>query len=370
MISHKEIYKIDSKGKLRVYFIEQDGAKYRMVTGIKDGALVRSKWTEAKGKNIGKSNATTDEEQASLEIKARYRKKLEQDYADTIEKAKLGPTFFKPMLAYEWNETIDKYKEFPLIADPKLDGMRMTIAADLIPISRKGKEIVVADHIASELEWFFDHYPDIVLDGELYNHDYKDNFNDLMKIARRTKPSAEDIKLAHENLQFHVYDMFDKKDTEMSASERKLWLLNNLPILPSIKLVPFHVVEDQEDLQIMIDKHLDEGYEGTIVRHYTAPYINNRTKYLLKIKEFITEEFPIIDILNGEGNMSDIAGRIIVDVEGKEVGCGIRGDWKYRAELLQNKTDYLGEDATVRFFEKTPDGSLRFPVVIDINRPD
>jgi len=370
MIKHKEIYKLDSKGKLRVFFIEQDGAKYRMVTGIKDGNLVRSKWTEAKPKNVGKTNATTAEEQATTEIESRYRKKLEQDYRETEETAKDGASFFKPMLAYDWNKAKDKYKEFPLIADPKLDGMRMTVSTDLKPISRKGKEITVADHIASELEWFFDHYPSITLDGELYNHDLKDDFNTLMSIARKQKPDAEDLKTAHEKLQFHIYDIYDQNNPEMPANERKMWLMDHLPILPSIKLVPFHVVENQADLQTIIDVHLKEGYEGTITRGYDSPYVNKRTQHLLKIKEFITDEFPIIDILPGEGNMKDIAGRIIVDVDGKEVGCGLLGNWEYRKKLLNSKEDYIGEDATVRFFEKTEDGSLRFPIVIDINRPD
>jgi hypothetical protein len=89
---------------------------------------------------------------------------------------------------------------------------------------------------------------------------------------------------------------------------------------------------------------------------------------MLKYKDFKTAEFTIIDIPPGKGNRSDIAGRIIVDVHGAEVGCGIRGSWDYCKELLLNKNNYINKDATIRFFDWTEDGSLRFPVCIDVAR--
>ena len=76
--AHDAVYKIDSTGKVRVYFIEQEDEKYRMVTGVKDGKEVRSKHTTAKAKNVGRSNETTPIEQATAEIQARYTKKLNE----------------------------------------------------------------------------------------------------------------------------------------------------------------------------------------------------------------------------------------------------------------------------------------------------
>ena len=101
---YKKLYKVDSKGKIRVYFIEQEDEKYRMVTGVLDGTLTRSKWTTAKPKNVGRSNETTAKSQADSEIANRYNKKLNEGYFGDLNEAKSNPNgkFFQPMLAAVW----------------------------------------------------------------------------------------------------------------------------------------------------------------------------------------------------------------------------------------------------------------------------
>jgi len=371
MIKHKELYKVDSTGKVRVYFIEQENEKYRMATGVKDGNLTRSKWTTATPKNVGRSNETTAEKQAVSEIINRYTKKVNEGYFADLETAKAHPdgTFFHPMLATVWDKVKDKDKVYPLIADPKLDGMRMTVLGDE-HISRKGKVIPTVPHIIEALEPFHERFPYIRLDGEIYNHDYKEDFNTLMSIARRLKPSAADLKLSAEKLEYHVYDMYDYSNPHMTAIDRKLWLLSNLHPTGPIRAVPWKLVYTEEDLEIVKGENISNGYEGTIIRVYDSPYVTKRTKYLMKIKDFITEEYEISDILPGKGNKHDIAGRVLVVCDGTIVGCGIRGSWEYCENILLNKQNLIGRDATIRHFGKTPDGSLRFPVCIDIDRPD
>ncbi len=373
---YNEIYKLDSKGKLRVFFIEEkvtpSKTSYRVCTGIYEGKIVKSKWTVAKPKNVGRSNETTSGTQSQKEIQARYEKKLNEGYFDSIEEAKQNPDgmFFKPMLAVEWDKVTDKYKQFPLLIDPKLDGMRMTIDKSLKPISRKGKSILTASHIANDLSKFFEDNPSIVLNGELYTHEIKDDFNTLMSIARQLKPTDEDLKKASEKLQFHIYDMYDYNNPEMTAMERKQWLEMNLPLLYTVKLVSYDVAYNEEQLELLKQENLREGYEGSIARVPTATYKNKRTSELIKIKDFITEEYIVLDILKGKGNKEGIAGSVLVKVGDVEVGCGIRGSWELCNILLKNKEIYIGNIATVRHFGKTPDGSLRFPVVIDFKRPD
>lgn len=366
------LYKQDSKGKIRTYFIEIEGADYRMVTGLLDGKEVRSKWTTAKPKNSGKTNATSSEEQAKIEALARYTKKLAEHYHSNIEDAKVTQhSFFAPMLATTKEAAKYEMKDDEVaILDPKLDGMRLTSDTEGYR-SRKGKPVPAAKHIHTALQTFHTMYPTITLDGELYNHEYKDDFQSLMKICRRTKLSPEDRKRAETILEYHIYDMKDSDNPNMTALERKEFLRNSfLFTLPMIKVVEYEVVDTIERFNEVVEDHLRLGYEGSIVRLPDSIYENKRSKNLIKIKEFDDAEYPILDILPGKGNRNDIAGAVIVDVNGMRVGSGIRGSWDFSKKLLEDRDEYIDGIATIRFFGLTDDGKPRFPVLIDINRPD
>lgn len=67
------LYSRDSIGNIRIWYMEQDGNKYRTISGLLDGEKVASEWTVAFSKNEGKKNATTAVEQATKEIEAKYK---------------------------------------------------------------------------------------------------------------------------------------------------------------------------------------------------------------------------------------------------------------------------------------------------------
>lgn len=300
------LYKCDSTGKVRTYQIEIDGDKYRMITGTKDGKKVESKWTVCTAKNIGKSNELSPEQQVLAEVQSRISKKLLSNYYRTEEECIANPEqFFQPMLAID-RAKIKPGLQFPVILDPKLDGMRLTNGATFC-LSRKGKEVPAARWIQEELEPFFEQYPNIVLDGELYTHDLKNDFNTLMSIARREKMDTGQEVIAKEFLQYHIYDMFDEENPGMSALDRKMTLNSIVPTSTRIHLVPWIVVKNEDELKKVNEGHVSHGYEGSIARTPDAPYENKRSKHLIKIKQFITEEFTVIDILEGTGNRSGIA---------------------------------------------------------------
>ncbi len=373
------LYKVDSKGKVRTFSIEVDGDKFRAITGLKEGKQTTSAWTVCTPKNIGKSNETTGETQATLEVEAKYVKKLASHYYENEEDALNTPTqFFKTMLASvlkkgEVEKLLEKHGY--LILDPKLDGMRMA-SRKAIKHSRNGKPIPSVNFMESELTKFHNHFPNIILDGELYNHNYSDDFNELMSMVRKDKPNIERAAKIQANVQYHVYDIYDETDVSMFCHDRKTWIDRNLGTFVSfssntdfIKIVKWKEVHNMDEYNAAIEEHLADGYEGSIIRIPTAVYKNGRSKDLIKVKEFITEEFTIIDIQTGKGNNAGMAGRIIVKgPTGEDVGCGIRGGWAYRKELLNTRYKLIGKQATIRHFGQTIDGSLRFPVCIDVDR--
>ena len=60
------------------------------------------------------------------------------------------------------------------------------------------------------------------------------------------------------------------------------------------------------DIDKMYGEYTEAGYEGQMVRQNTA-YECKRSKNLLKRKEFITEEFEVVNVEEGNGNWSGYA---------------------------------------------------------------
>ena len=84
----------------------------------------------------------------------------------------------KPMLAYPVSDKPIDYSK-PTFIQPKLDGVRCVIQYDkehgVKAYSRTGKPWLNIDHIRMELWDFFQKYPNVILDGELYNHELKND---------------------------------------------------------------------------------------------------------------------------------------------------------------------------------------------------
>ena len=121
----------------------------------------------------------------------------------------------KPMLAYPVSDKPINYNE-PVFMQPKLDGVRCLIQLEnnvVTAYSRTGKKWKNIAHIIMDLIPFFDKYPNVILDGELYNHDLRDNFEKIISLVRKTKPTDEDRLDAAELTQFHCYDIIDEDMT-------------------------------------------------------------------------------------------------------------------------------------------------------------
>jgi DNA ligase-1 len=132
-----------------------------------------------------------------------------------------------------------------------------------------------------------------------------------------------------------------------------------------IHVVPTFEAEDKEHLDDYYGKYLDDGFEGQMIRATESPYENKRSKNLLKRKEFIDEEFEVIDIEEGAGNRTGTAKHLVCkNKDGKTFHSNIKGPFDYLEEILKNKKDYIGKLATIKFFQYTPDGVPRFPYAI------
>ena len=269
----------------------------------------------------------------------------------------------KPMLAYKVDKKPIDWSE-KVFMQPKLDGVRCIIQLDdkgeVYAYSRTGKPWLNIAHILKDLKPFFDQQPDVILDGELYNHDLRDDFNKIISLVRKTKPTDLDRSEAAKLVQFHCYDY---ANTQEDYSTR----MNNLVCSDfysyCVKYVPTKMVYCYKDAKKLHKTNLNDGFEGSILR-LDEPYQCKRSYNLQKFKDFHDTEATIVGYVPGKGKRTGTLGKfLMIDDDGVEFGCppGKGYNYKMLADILDNVGDYIGKRATFTYFERTPAGSYRHP---------
>ena len=220
-------------------------------------------------------------------------------------------------------------------------------------------------HIELELRHFFDALPWIILDGELYNHNLRDDFEKIISLVRKQTPTHEDRLEAFNMVQFHVYD-YTGTDYESGEGQGYRDRMNNLNVsdiyAPCVHHVRAYRIHMIEMVDTMHKKFLKQGYEGSIIR-LDGPYQQKRSKYLLKVKDFQDSEAEIIDYAEGKGKRKGTIGKFIaVDSHGMEFGMPVMDNFKYLRKNFGKMKKWVGRTATFKYFEKTRRGSYRHPL--------
>jgi DNA ligase-1 len=270
----------------------------------------------------------------------------------------------KPMLAYKVDsKPVDWTKK--VYMQPKLDGVRCVIQlndkGEVYAYSRTGKPWLNIDHILQDLKPLFSENEDVILDGELYNHDLRDDFEKIISLVRKQKPTADDRAESKKLVQFHCYDY-------ANGSENYSTRMNNLVTSDMysycVKYVPTYLVNKHEEaLDLHHNAFLPEGYEGSILR-LDGPYQCKRSYNLQKFKDFHDAEATIVGYEAGKGKREGTLGKFfMMDDEGVRFGCPPGKGFTYKdlADIQNNIHDYIGETATFTYFERTKAGSYRHP---------
>ena len=277
----------------------------------------------------------------------------------------------KPMLAYPASAKPIDYSK-PVFIQPKLDGVRCVIQQEfhkdgdkVVAYSRTGKEWKNIDHILEELKPFFQKYPNVILDGELYNHDLKDDFEKIISLVRKTKPTDEDRLEASKLTQFHCYDIIDEKlpfDQRIEFVNSALMLLGGVGEANGIEIVDTHQIFDEEEAQLFHKSNLKKGYEGSIVRTNDT-YHCNRSHNLRKFKDFHDAEALLTDWVEGKGKRIGTIGKFqAIDADGNVFGMPVMDKFKYLQENFEEMKTWVGLPATFTYFERTKANSYRHPL--------
>lgn len=364
------LFKKNSKGKIQIWdisILQQDVFWIVTSYGESDGKIQTTKDPISEGKNIGRSNETSPEEQAISEAKSNWTYKQEregyvqkldavdEDHRDGVD----------PMLAHRYDKHPHKIN-FPCFTQPKLDGHRcLAVFKDnkCTLFSRTRNVITGVPHINQAIEALLkDVEGTTVLDGELYNHDYKSKFEELTGFIRSQTP-----KEGHEVVQYHLYDLIADVDFEsrnLVLNEMKKELGND----GCIRFVDTHEVTI-DDVVPYFRKFREAGYEGGMLRNKAGKYSHKRSYDLLKVKEFDDSEFTIVEVGEGRGKLKGHAIFECVIEDGEtRFEAKLKGPQEKLAEIYQNKDQYLGKLLTVQFQGRTKNNIPRFPVGVRVRQ--
>jgi DNA ligase-1 len=415
------LFKRDSRGSVRVWTVavyEEGGhGVIRTITGLRGGKQVHSSRTVRSGKNLGKANATTPVTQAVAQAQALVRKRRKEGYASDEDAGGFGEevegadasasssasasvTSIEPpipMLAKDYQK-LSKTAHKKLIdgrqlyAQWKIDGIRCLaeVRADgsVVLTSRTGHRYRHLQHLEKAVAALAVSHglgPGTVLDGELFTPALP--FEEISGVARRAMKDGAPSKGTEQflALQLWVFDLFERGQEAVSFQERWERLASlGLPAAPVIdrgsgaavakdigRRVPLVIVRTDRlggigDLDAFHSRSVESGFEGSIIRDGTASYTHGRSGGLLKKKDFLTEEFPIIGFKEGEGRFE---GTVIWECDAakgegevKSFWVTPRGSLEHRRELLLSAAASVGKQLTVWFQERTEGGVPRFPI--------
>ena len=350
------LYHCAKKGEIRVWRVWTEGPCVFTEYGVLNGEMIISR-KSCEGKNLGKNNSTTPEQQAEVEAKSLWKFKKDRKYSETIEEAQ--EPLVLPMLA---KPIEDRYAVYPGYGQPKFDGVRcLAFWQDdkIMLISRAGKEWAVVKHIASDLELILP--KDCMFDGELYRHGLS---------CQTITSYVKKLRMETLSIKYYVYDMpviygDDTKPYKYRLQTlEQLWSDNNYWDNTPVVFVKTAKINSYQEIRDYESKMISYGYEGAIFRNAEGIYqFGYRSNDLLKVKTFQDAEFKVIGCREGSGAWEGCAVFLCQnDLTDATFECVSPGSLENKAQIFKNKDKYIGRMLTVKFFDRTDDKKPRFGV--------
>ncbi len=344
----------------------------RKLDSEENQSVLRSTPKRVIGKNKGRSNETTDLEQATLELNSKMedmivRKGFHKEGEDELL---IGP---RPMLAHSFKAHGKKLK-FPCYGQPKYDGFRM-LQNHMNCWSRGNKMFI--EKVISHLR-LFDLLDELTTDGEIMLPLGGTDFN--LSQSRIAKYYGPDSPPSSEELYYYIYDLiipgtFKERWTRLNDWFFKMHESGDMPA--NIQLAPTYLIKNEEELNEHYALFLAQGFEGMILRNAAGTYDSgNRSYDLLKLKPYgdTEAEYEITGIKDGRGIDEEAVIFQCATPEGLLFKC--RPAWPI-PERKQKFMDFhsgkwnpVGKMLTIQYDSLSKDGIPRFPVAKNIRDYD
>lgn len=382
------LFKRDIKGNVifwRAYLINNRIATRfgRLTTDYMSNTPFNTITEPIHGVNIGKSNETSDIEQAYSVLKSTYEDKLKKGYksyplgnssdigyienmVDLKNTDKDG--FLQPMKAQKF--AIGKMK-YPVAVQDKINGVRCVAIrteikdslfdnSSILLLSKEGVQYHV-EHLYKAIEDIIiliekkEGLSNIVLDGELYIPNT--NVTSIGGAARN--PS----NILHKQLQFVIFDLSIENISQKQRLEILDYICFNLKhsntiSIPAVYYIGTTYHNSDDAVLSMLDSALSRGYEGLIIRELDSEYMfGQRAKNMRKLKRFCDSEFEILDIIPYGSLDSKVGAGCKIILRNDETDDTFEsiptGTTEYRLSLLKDKESLIGKMATVKYYERT-----------------
>lgn len=342
-----------SKGNKKYWqgFVAEDNGqvttftRYRQLLGEDDNGeplfskLQESAPTVIEAKNIGKANETSLKDQGISEMKSQMKKQIDKGYA---EEGKTSQKLTLPMLAHKFSEK-SHIVTYPCSIQPKADGCR-AMTDGKIMWSRKGIEFPqdCVQHILDEL-------PDLnglILDGELILPN-NGLLQDTMKAVKKFRPDVSPTLL------FRVYDVVSDQgyDHRLAKASEIVGRSGE-----HVKLMTTLTLQNEDDIWPIHEGFVKAGWEGSMVRTHQEGYKEgHRSSSLLKVKDFLEEEFECIGVEQGSGKFAGAAILVCKTKEGREFKATPVGTMQTRQGYWEHPEEVIGKQWTIRFQSWTDD---------------
>lgn len=329
---------------------EVSGSRYRAHSGVLGGKVKVGVWSEASTTNEGQSNEREPSQQAAFIIEAKIAKLLKRGKYHLKKEDIERQQIIIPMTAHKY----EKGKiTFPVYVQPKLNGVRCLVS-DGKCLSRNGEVFHSVPHIAEAL-----HKAGRIMDGELYNHAFNEDLNELVSLVRKKTPTEAELKKSAEIVEYHVYDSFvpgredECQDSRIDETEYAV-----MGRATFIKLVETHMVNNETELEALYRSFLDRGYEGAIIRDIKGVYLHDRSHQVLKYKPRYDAEFTIVRAEEGKGKAKGMLAKLYcVTKEGIEFKANvIKGKREWKKKMWAIRDELPGREATVSYAYMTSYG--------------
>ena len=273
------------------------------------------------------------------------------------------------MKCYPFEESRLAKWEPPYIVQPKYDGDRcINEPLETAPLLLTSEQNIFysVPHINDQLHT--SGLYKLPLDGELYNHDIflEGGWELIHSICSRTV----NIHPRHKEMEFHVFDLKYPGLHQM----RRILMLKNLEeegLPKNIKIAPYWICNDLDDIKRVYDKIIELKYEGIIVRHFMADYREKRSIFVMKFKPKKKDIYDIVgwnEEMSMEGVPKRRIGSLVLSLqEGDEFAVGAGLDDEEKNNLWDIRELLSGMKAMVHYQHltnrKIPKGTFDIEVL-------